>query len=515
MKHARIAALFLLGTAPLSVGVAFTLKSLIMPGRVIEAHADIEDDCDSCHERTEGENQSDLCFVCHTPIRDDVASRTGFHGRNPEASTAACYTCHAEHEGRDADVVGLDVATFAHAHTDLELEGAHAELMCTDCHTSDAEYRDAPNQCVGCHKSEDVHMGTLGTECTTCHSPTAWVRTKFDHSRTRFALTGAHSEATCAACHQDQTFVGAERECVGCHLSEDVHEGRNGAQCGTCHSATAWLVPSFDHAAKTGFALRGSHANLACESCHVTNLAAALPSTCNGCHRTDDPHEGRLGESCSSCHDSNQWAATRFDHTAITDFVLRGAHVDVQCTTCHADGVDAPLGHECTSCHAEDPHQTQLGSRFESCHSETAWHSPVRFDHGLIAFPLLGRHATLECSACHASAAFHDAGAACVDCHAAADPHGGNFGAECATCHNPTDWHAWIFDHAATAFPLTGAHARSACASCHQQAATEMSAAPRECGQCHRRDDPHAGGFGNDCASCHTTESFEELGRAR
>ena len=68
MKRARIAALFILGMAPFSVGVAFTLKSLIMPGRVIEAHADIEDDCDSCHERTEGESQSDLCFACHTAV---------------------------------------------------------------------------------------------------------------------------------------------------------------------------------------------------------------------------------------------------------------------------------------------------------------------------------------------------------------------------------------------------------------------------------------------------------------
>ena len=60
-----------------SLTLAFTLKSLIMPGRVIEAHADIEDDCESCHETTDEQSQSDLCFVCHRDVRDDFAANDG------------------------------------------------------------------------------------------------------------------------------------------------------------------------------------------------------------------------------------------------------------------------------------------------------------------------------------------------------------------------------------------------------------------------------------------------------
>jgi hypothetical protein len=506
----HLAALCVCVIAP-SLALAFTLKSLIMPGRVIAAHADIEDNCESCHEKSDAQSQSDLCFVCHRDVRNDVAANTGFHGRNPAVDEAACYTCHAEHEGRDADVVGLDIALFEHMHTDFPLTGAHGDAVCSDCHTNGAPFRDAPQQCGGCHGGDDPHKGALGAACGTCHGETAWTEALFDHAKTGFALAGAHGGTACASCHRDQSFAGAPSTCVGCHSGKDVHKGRNGAQCEGCHSATEWAETSFDHAGKTGFALTGSHARLECAACHVTNVTAALPKTCGGCHRNDDPHEGRLGAACSNCHRSTAWQETKFDHVAVAGFALAGAHADLQCTVCHRDGTEAPIARDCAGCHGTtDPHNGQLSGRCETCHAETSWLSSIRFDHGLIAFPLLGKHAALECSACHASAAFHDAGAACVDCHSDNDPHAGSFGQECATCHDPSSWQAWIFDHGATAFPLTGAHSKVGCASCHQGPVSRLTAAADNCGACHRRTDPHGGRFGDDCGSCHTTDTFSE-----
>ncbi len=58
-----------------SHAAAFTLRSLIMPGPVIEAHAKIEEQCDSCHESKETQKQSELCFACHKEIRADRVSR--------------------------------------------------------------------------------------------------------------------------------------------------------------------------------------------------------------------------------------------------------------------------------------------------------------------------------------------------------------------------------------------------------------------------------------------------------
>ena len=97
-------------------------------------------------------------------------------------------------------------------------------------------------------------------------------------------------------------------------------------------------------------------------------------------------------------------------------------------------------------------------------------------------------------------------------------------------------------EHAKTPFPLTGAHRATACRSCHlvdaelarrvdpavraklaRQRRPERVAlvtmrpkrAPGDCSDCHR--DPHQGQFaaqtmaGDDCAACHTTESFAKV----
>lgn len=501
-----------------SLGAAFTLKTLIMPGKVIEGHADIEETCESCHEDKEGEQQQELCLTCHTDVRTDVLAGIGYHGRNPDAKTADCYTCHDEHEGRDANILGLRVEAFSHLHTDFQLLGSHENVACEGCHAPGTAHRDTPRQCADCHGGDDVHAGALSLQCGSCHSATAWKLTTFDHGTT-FPLTGKHAAAPCADCHANQSFASTPNDCASCHRADDAHAGRNGTHCGSCHNAVAWPATQFDHTSVTGFALRGGHAQLRCESCHVATLTAALPSTCAGCHRTDDPHDGGLGTQCADCHNSTHWTQTKFDHAAASGFALAGAHAELACTSCHVTGTTAgtaaELSRECGSCHAEDPHRGQLGARCDSCHAQHTWLSPPRFDHGLVAFPLLGKHATLQCAACHASPAFHDAGTACSDCHADQDPHDGAFGATCGNCHAPVDWRAAAFDHAAvTGFALTGAHERVACASCHTGKRQELAAAGAPtCGQCHRQDDPHGGRFGADCTACHSAESFGDVDR--
>ncbi len=514
--RAPLLAALVIGLVSSTVG-AFTLKTLVMPGKVIQAHATIEEHCERCHETSATTKQGDLCFTCHQGVRDDVALARGLHGHTSEGATTACYTCHKEHAGRDAKMAPLDAKAFSHARTDFPLAGAHGKAACGACHSPGTPYREAPTQCSSCHAKDDRHMGSLGDKCAGCHAETAWRDVTFDHKTTHFPLSGAHAAAPCAGCHKNGTFAGTPADCASCHRAQDVHKGRNGAQCSACHTPTAWRL-KFDHAAKTGFALQGKHQALTCEGCHVKDLATALPKTCVGCHRNDDAHSGKLGTSCSDCHGSTQWRGTSFDHAAITSFPLVGAHATLQCTSCHANGVKAHLGRDCTSCHAgTDPHKGQLGFRCDTCHAQTAWTKPIRFDHDLASFPLFGAHATLGCAECHATRAFHDAGGACTDCHANKDPHAGRFGAQCGTCHHPTDWHAARFDHdKATRFPLTGAHTKIACASCHQAnkpVAMSTAPAPRECGQCHRQSDPHGGRFGAACGDCHTTQSFANVRR--
>lgn len=87
------------------------------------------------------------------------------------------------------------------------------------------------------------------------------------------------------------------------------------------------------------------------------------------------------------------------------------------------------------------------------------------------------------------------------------NPHG-RFREECGLCHGPSAWRpAQVspkFDHAKFGFPLTGAHAVTACLGCHQS--LDFSASPSQCVSCHQ--DPHRGEVGTECARCHSARSF-------
>lgn len=485
------------------------IERLVMPGPVISAHASVEESCDSCHSADEAVSQDVLCGSCHVEVFTDKTGGTGFHGIHPEASDDSCFSCHQEHEGRDAAAVQFEPEAFNHIFTDFPLDGAHEQVECINCHVSDALYRDATEQCSDCHSNDDVHMGVLGESCESCHASVSWDAVEFDHSTTMFPLQAAHEEAACIDCHRNQTFVGTPLRCESCHREDDVHEGRNGTDCASCHNDTSWAATDFDHWMISGFALEGRHETLSCQSCHTADLQAALPQTCVGCHTQNDVHDGRLGEDCGSCHSQTGWVNTGFDHLSATGFALTGTHADAQCADCHTETVAAALPTDCAGCHAPDPHQDQLGSDCATCHGDIAWNLNVLFDHGLSTFPLIGLHAQAQCSDCHATPAFHDAGENCLDCHAENDYHAGSLGDECATCHSPVSWQAWMFDHSSVSqFPLTGAHDDLGCASCHQEELTSMLIAGTTCASCHRHDDAHDGRFGTDCGSCHTTDAF-------
>ena len=92
-------------------------------------------------------------------------------------------------------------------------------------------------------------------------------RTKFDHSRTAFPLTGAHLSVTCASCHTSSTYKNvAFASCASCHT--DPHRERFGASCSSCHVTQTWKTNKIDHT-RTAFPLRGA-ARVRCNACRVT-----------------------------------------------------------------------------------------------------------------------------------------------------------------------------------------------------------------------------------------------------
>ena len=491
------------------------IETLIMPGDVIEGHADLEGECSSCHAAFKRSKQRALCLGCHEDVAADVDAKTGFHGLHRKASRGPCADCHTDHEGRDADIVQLDEAAFEHEFTDFELLGKHAEAECSACHEPNAKHRDTAGDCYSCHETDNVHDEAMGTECGDCHTSTGWLDVEFDHDATGYPLIGKHLDAGCSDCHEDQTFQNTATTCFGCHAEDDVHKGRSGQECDNCHAPTGWTDTSFNHARDTSFLLDGSHAELICDDCHSEDpFADELDTNCVSCHLENDNHDGHFGDACDSCHASDEWTAVRFDHETDTGHALNGAHEPIECKACHIEPVfDVELQTDCLSCHEEDDaHDGTQGVQCLDCHNEETWQDDVFFDHDLTRFPLLGAHAEEQCDTCHDSHVFRDASMNCVDCHREVDPHADRFGDNCALCHNPVEWPQWRFDHDTQSdFLLEGAHRDVNCDSCHRRSLASQSRLGSRCADCHRADDVHDGEFGFDCGRCHSADSFREV----
>jgi hypothetical protein len=490
-----------------------SLEKLLMPGDLAEVHAGLEDDCGSCHDRTDKSKQRAQCLACHdhAGVAADIASGQGFHGR--AARRAQCNACHTEHKGRGADIVNFDAAGFDHKRADFQLSGAHVGVACGDCHEQGKKFREAPGQCFDCHRGDDSHTGRLGTDCGQCHEPVSFKQVKFDHDTTRFPLRDAHGSVACAACHRDPGFKDTPTTCYACHAADDVHRGTRGTDCSACHGAVDWKQSRFDHARQAGYPLEGKHAQLACGTCHRGgDLKAELPRECSGCHATNDRHSGRFGAACGDCHGQQEWPIEKWDHDTLTEFPLRGAHQEVDCHACHTGVIkQQELPKDCFGCHAsDDVHAGSMGHDCQSCHKETGWRDEVRFDHDFASFPLVGLHVSVPCEECHATRAYREAPVECVACHRAKDAHEGSLGDQCASCHNANGWAFWQFDHGkATEFGLTGRHAELGCRDCHVEGESK-SALPRDCWSCHYRDDVHDSRFGRDCGRCHGTDSFRQ-----
>jgi len=350
-----------------------------------------------------GKHQEASCRSCHQPdLIEDAAVRSfkAEHDALDETFLGLgteCLSCHRPddpHGGQFADRTCTEchqeegwqpTVGFDHDRTDYPLTGRHRQVACASCHRdvtrngiTFAQYRDLPARtCRTCH--QDPHDGAMGRRCEQCHVTGGWTRinrnrfeSDFDHSRTRFALQGAHADLECVSCHDAARHTegirlqfrrGSRRRrypmpafatCTSCHV--DYHEGafanlEAAASCDGCHSLDAWWPSSFDidrHDAETDFTLRGAHVALPCASCHLD--AATDPptphfrfedTTCIACHEADDPHAGQFADRpCESCHTTETFAITDFDHTR-TRFPLDGAHEDVECEACHRQETDA------------------------------------------------------------------------------------------------------------------------------------------------------------------------------
>lgn len=487
---------------------AQSLEGVLMPGAVIEGHAKYESDCRKCHIPFNRAAQDGLCLDCHKEVAADVRQKGGFHGR---LKPQPCRTCHTEHKGRTVNIAPLDERSFDHRQTDFVLRGAHAapKVKCQSCHVAKKKHREAPGQCDGCHRKDDVHKGSLGAACADCHTDNNWKEARFDHDKTHFPLRGKHAPAKCESCHKNNRFKETPTACNACHAKDDKHKGRFGEKCETCHVDRDWTTLRFDHDTDTRYPLRGRHRGLKCETCHAGHLYRdKLQTACIACHRKNDKHEGTLGTACGDCHTERNWKEARFDHGK-TRFPLRGKHDTIDCKACHKTAVfrDAPTA--CVACHRkDDKHKGTLGEACGDCHTERNW-KESKFDHARTRFPLLGKHVTTKCEECHRDPDFKRTPSECFACHKKDDAHEGQEGERCGDCHGAETWKKAKFDHGRARFPLTGKHLVVECKKCH--ATPRYKDAKSECIACHDGDDArtHKRRLGPDCASCHNARDWK------
>lgn len=320
--------------------------------------------CAACHSGNLWRDKlSTTCFSCHQ--KDD---------KHKEALGRDCGACHTERDWKER-------SKFDHDRTRFVLLGKHREVQCAACHKS-SSFKEAPSDCLSCHKKDDKHEATLGTACQDCHTERAWKpAARFDHDKTRFALRNAHAEraVTCASCHAGPKQLRATpQECVACHKKDDKHQGQQGTRCESCHDDRGWKPARFDHA-QSRFALVGRHLAVECKSCHASLRFKEAPRDCHACHKKDDRHALKFGTACESCHNARDWRLWDYDHARRARFALDGAHARLACTRCHSGPAPAgkpiaPLGSTCLSCHRrDDVHDGAFGPACEQCHGTASW----------------------------------------------------------------------------------------------------------------------------------------------
>jgi hypothetical protein len=424
--------------------------------------------CIACHKKDDSHKgkYGEKCETCHTDqawkpskFNHDRDTKFTLRGKHKEAKCETCHTghlykdklqstciaCHKKddkHEGTQGTACGdchgessWKIPKFDHSKTRFPLNGKHAEVKCESCHKS-TRFKDAPMTCIGCHKKDDVHKGTMSEKCADCHNEKSWKIPKFDHSKTRFPLRFKHAEAKCEACHKSQRYKEAPSNCVGCHKKDDSHKGTLGEACQDCHTERSWKEGRFDHD-KTRFPLVGKHKTAKCTDCHKDKNYRETPSQCYACHKKDDVHQEQLGRECQQCHSSENWKKTKFDHNK-TKFPLLGKHIPVACEKCHVTKRYRDAKSECVSCHLrDDVHKKRLGPQCDTCHNSRDW-KLWDFNHDRrTEFILDGAHKKLNCYACHRVATDKKPTLpkSCVSCHAGDDVHDGSFGRQCEKCH--------------------------------------------------------------------------------
>ncbi len=321
------------------------------------------------------------------------------------------------------------------------------------------------------------------------------------------ALQGSDS---CAKCHGGW-FGSMAEACLKCHTDIEAHlkEGRG------LHGLLAKDKNSdSDHKVDA----------MNCAKCHTDHHGAEFSMV------------NRQSFTLAGIADVNA-----FDHEMI-GYEMKGGHKDLACGRCHHHvDLDAlgqgnkrflGLSQNCGTCH-DDPHKGGFGKTCTDCHNQKSFSDVYHVEHDKF-LPLLGGHASLDCSTCHKAGTehalkglreSHKKKRTCLDCHES--PHRPEFVKDtgCVDCHKPAHPKFASADevltpdqHGRTGFSLARPHEDVKCADCHKGSYLPFKQrypgrTQDDCKSCH--GDPHDKQFEGGlftrrgCLTCHSRHEFK------
>jgi hypothetical protein len=294
-------------------------------------------DCMLCHQQDQPAGHFNLqCSYCHTPSDWGLVQFNHNVLGSRECSTchsnvipqdhynASCAKCHNTRAWLPAqfDHSAVNTSNCFACHMD-DAPANHYTLLCSSCHNTNSWSEAVFNHvimnatdCIACH-SADAPSNHFSGQCSNCHSTSAWLPATFDHA--------AYGATDCVACHSGDapTALQLPQTSACCRrpscLWGDILPVTAGKSLyrSNCHSTSAWLPATFDHAAYGA-------------------------TDCVACHSADAPRYHFSGQ-CSNCHSTSAWLPADFNHDAY------GAS---DCRSCHSG--DAPADHypgQCSDCH--------------------------------------------------------------------------------------------------------------------------------------------------------------------
>lgn len=274
----------------------------------------------------------------HAQMFDMAGGCGGCHHYNTSGPVLSCRTCHEPKE------------TKTELGTPSLLAAYHRQ--CINCHREWSH----ETGCQSCHALSTVDAGAMKKNIENLKGKTHKVVTEpvkliFETDSEKGKLvTFYHKEHTqifgqsCVSCHKQQN-------CVDCHdvtknaaprhvivkptettrTEDEKHEAcyacHKGNACSFCHSDEE--KPPFDHARRSGWALKVYHTSLSCRNCHPKEEYT------------------RKDHACASCHTS--WSPSNFKHSVV-GLKLDDDHALLDCEDCHA-GRKYEAKPSCSNCH--------------------------------------------------------------------------------------------------------------------------------------------------------------------